>query len=242
METTPPAPTQQEIPPLEAPQITDSPQYRAAVVDILGALAYAELSAFSQMAADADLAPTHGLKADVAALAVQEFLKYQAIALRLEQMGVDPDDAMAPFVAAIDGFHQRTEPSDFHEGIVKAYVGEGIAQDFYREIAAFLDPHTREFVLTVLAKTPARRDFVVAEVRSATADDARLAGRLALWGRRLVGEALSQAQSVTADRESIALLLVGGTGFGADLAEIGRMFARITQAHTRRMTRMGLSS
>ena len=36
------------------------PQYRAAVVDLLGALAYGELAAFERLAEDAKLAPTLG--------------------------------------------------------------------------------------------------------------------------------------------------------------------------------------
>ena len=36
----------------------DDAAYRAAVVDLLGVLAYGELTAFSRLAADADLAPT----------------------------------------------------------------------------------------------------------------------------------------------------------------------------------------
>ena len=39
-----------------------------------------------------------------------------------------------------------------------------------------------------------------------------MAGRLALWARRLVGEAISQTQHVLADRDSLMLLLVEGTG------------------------------
>jgi len=58
-----------------------------------------------------------------------------------------------------------------------------------------------------------------------------------------VGEALSQAQRVAVERDALASLLVGGPGRkGADLAELGRMFARITDEHTRRMDRLGLSS
>ena len=38
-------------------------------------------------------------------------------------------------------------------------------------------------------------------------DDPRLASRLALWGRRLVGEALTQAQRVGIEREYLAGLL-----------------------------------
>ena len=73
-------------------------------------------------------------------------------------------------------------------------------------------------------------------MRAAIEADPRLAGRLALWGRRLVGEALSQAQRVAAERDALAALLVGGMSHrGADLAEVGRMFARLTENHTRRM-------
>jgi len=85
--------------------------------------------------------------------------------------------------------------------------------------------------------------FVVREVREAIAADPRVAGRLALWGRRLVGEALSQAQRVAADRDGLASLLVGsGDRPGADLAELVRMFGRLTDAHSRRMGELGLSA
>ncbi|MEU7920622.1 ferritin-like fold-containing protein [Micromonospora zamorensis] len=36
-------------------------------------------------------------------------------------------------------------------------------------------------------------DSAAAEIRVAVADDSRVAGRLCMWARRLVGEALSQA-------------------------------------------------
>ena len=80
-------------------------------------------------------------------------------------------------------------------------------------------------------------------MREATEADPRIAGRLALWGRRLVGEALSQAQRVAVERDALASLLVGGQNRpGADLAELGRMFARLTDEHTRRMDRLGLAA
>ena len=53
------------------------------------------------------------------------------------------------------------------------------------------------------------------EVREAIAADPRVAGRLALWGRRLVGEVLSQAQRVAAERDALSNLLVGGIGGGS---------------------------
>ena len=44
--------------------------------------------------------------------------------------------AMAPFVAPFASFHERTRPKGWLEGLVKAYVGDGIAKDFYREMGA----------------------------------------------------------------------------------------------------------
>src|SRR3954452_8137108 len=206
--------------------------YHEAVVDLLGALAYGELTAYSRLASDADLAPSLSAKAELARLAVNEFRHFEVLRGRLETMDVDPDAAMGPFVVALDAFHERTAPQSWLEGLVKAYVGDGIARDFYREISAYLDPGTHELVTTVLADE-GHAEFVVREVRQAIAADPRIAGRLALWGRRLVGEALSQAQRVAADRDGLTALLVGGVGSsGADLAELVRMFGRLTEAHS----------
>ncbi|MFP5346290.1 MAG: ferritin-like fold-containing protein [Actinomycetes bacterium] len=212
------------------------------VVDLLGALAYGELTAFVRLAGDAELAPTLPEKWALGRMAVTEFGHFELLRRRLQDLGTDPEQAMQPFVAPVDAFHERTTPSDWLEGLVKAYVGDGIATDFYREISAYVDDDTRTLVHAVL-DTARHSEFVVAAVRGAIQADPRVAGRLALWGRRLVGEALSQAQRVAADRDGLTGLLVGGAGRpGADLAEIGRMFTRITEAHTARMERLGLTA
>ncbi|GAA1886684.1 ferritin-like fold-containing protein [Lapillicoccus jejuensis] len=216
--------------------------HRPAVVDLLGALAYGELMAFSELAKDAEMAPTHTDKAAVARLAVAEFQHYEVITARLRELGEDPGAAVAPFVESFDAFHARTRPSTFLEGLVKAYVGDGIAQDFYREISRYVDADTRSLVEAAMSDVGGA-EFVVSRVRAAQREDPRLTGRLALWGRRLVGEALTQAQRVAVERDSLTLILVGGAGGpSADLAEIGRMFARITDEHTHRMQRLGLSA
>jgi hypothetical protein len=79
----------------------------------------------------------------------------------------------------------------------------------------------------------------VAHVRAATESDPAVAGRLALWGRRLVGEALVQAQRVAVDRDALARMIVGGIG---DLSKVGELLARLTQRHSERMEALGLAS
>ena len=217
-------------------------QYREAVVDLLGALAYGELTAFERLADDATFAPTISDKAALARMAVAEYHHFELLRERLEELGAAPELAMEPFTAALHAFHERTAPGDWLEGLVKAYVGDGIAEDFYREVSAYVDPSTRALVLQVLEDT-GHSEFAVDRVRAAITEDPRLAGRLALWGRRLVGEALSQAQRVAAERDALSTLLVGGVDRpGADLAEVGRMFARLTENHSGRMETLGLSS
>jgi hypothetical protein len=222
--------------------IADDPEYHAAVVDLLGVLAYGELTAFERLADDAKMAPTLDDKAAVGAMAVAEFGHFVCLSERLGELGIEPSEAMRPFVQPLDAFHEHTTPSDWLEGLVKAYVGDGIATDFYREVAAHVDASTRTLVLEVLEDT-GHAAFAVHRVRAAIEEDPRVAGRLALWGRRLVGEALSQAQRVAAERDALSALLVGGVDRpGFDLAEIGRMFARLTEAHTKRMAALGLSA
>jgi len=217
-------------------------EFTAAVADLLGVLAYGELTAFSRLGADADLAPALTAKSEMARLAVVRFHHFERLRGRLEELGVDPEAAMEPFVSAIDAFHERTAPSTWLEGLVKAYVGDGISSDFYREVSAYVDPATRDLV-TVVMKDAGQAEFVVREVRAAIEADPRVSGRLALWGRRLVGEALSQAQRVAADRDALASLLVGSVERpGADLAELVRMFDRLTAEHSQRMGRLGLSA
>ena len=208
-----------------------------AVVDLLGVLAYAELTAFDRLAEDARLAPTLDGRAALARMAAAEIGHHVRLTDRITELGADPAQAMTPFVSALDTFHESTRPKTWLEGLVKAYVGDGLASEFYREIAGFLPDPDRALILDVLADT-GHADFAVREVRAAIATDPTLSGRLALWGRRLVGEAMRQAQAVIAERDQLAELILEGTG---DLSGIGRLVERITTAHTARMKTLGLN-
>src|SRR3954469_19141254 len=76
----------------------EEPGYLAAVTDLLGALAYGELRAFSQLAKDAELAPTLRHKSAIAELAAHELRNFALLTERLASLGVVPEEAMEPFV------------------------------------------------------------------------------------------------------------------------------------------------
>lgn len=226
----------------EQSQTLEGSEYRDAVVDLLAILAVSEITAFERLAADSVLAPTFADKAIMGELATTEFRHFIALRNRLIELGADPEMAMSPFRQTLIDFHAKTKPNDWLEGLMKAYVGDGIALDFYQEIASYVDPRTRQLVDEVCDDL-SQSTFIVESIRAAIEQDPKIAGRLALWGRRLVGEALSQAQRVAADRDALSTLIIGGVDRpGADLAEIGRMLARLTDSHTHRMTDLGLSA
>jgi hypothetical protein len=188
------------------------------------------------------MAPGLEDKAALARMASTEFGHFERLRERLEEIGAEPFAAMEPFRKPFDSFHARTAPADWLEGLVKAYVGDGLAADFYREVAAFVDAETRELIVESLSDA-GQSGFVVDRVRRAIAEDHRVGGRLALWGRRLMGEALTQAQRVAAERDALSALLAGGVDRPAmDLAAISRLFTRLTENHSKRMEALGLSA
>jgi hypothetical protein len=210
----------------------------AAVVDLLGLLAYAELQAFDQMANDARLAPDLGRRAVLSEMAAAEIVNYRRLERRLAALGVEPEAAMRPFAEALVDYHEQTQPKDWYEALIKAYVGDGVADDFYREVASFLDPADRQLVLDVLHDSQ-YNEFAGQEIRTAIAADPKLANRLSMWARRLVGEGLSQAQRVAADHPTLAMLIISNAD---DQAEIQALFKRLTAGHTARMAIVGLNN
>ena len=214
----------------------------AGAVDLLGILAYGALVAFDRLVDDARRAPSWAERVHVVRLAAHQVAHFEAVETRLAALGVDVLAAAAPFQRAFDAFYTHTAPKDWLEGLVWTYVGNGFATDFYREIAAFVDPETRAVVLAVLAEG-VHNDFIVETVRAGITADPKVAGRLALWGRRLVGEALSQAQRVAADRDALTALLTGATeDAGMDLAAMSRLFSTLIEKHTVRMRTLGLQA
>jgi hypothetical protein len=197
-------------------------------------LAYASLLAFDRMAADARLAPDLHRRAILSEMAAAEIANYRLIADRLTTRGVDPATAMLPFLTALSGYHEATEPTDWLEALTKAYIGDGMADDFYRSIAEYLPSSERQLVLHVLHQNP-YDEFVVAEIRAAIAADPKVAGRLSMWARRLVGEALSQAMRVVGEHGQM-LALIGDSDLGEDF------FTRLKQSHGARMAAVGLNN
>lgn len=209
-------------------------------MDLLGLLEATLLVAFQRLASDCAFAPRVDDQVAVATMAATQVRRMNSMRDRIVELGADPERAAAPFLPALHDFHVKTAPSDWFESLVKAYVGDGFGMDFYRQVAELLDPRTREVVVAACADGDTA-EFAVTKVRAGIAEDPRLAGRLALWARRLVGEALSQSQRVAAEHDDLTALLLGQVGAGGrGLAGLVELYNQLTETHTARMARLGL--
>ena len=214
----------------------------SAVIDLLGVLAFGELVAFERTATDAVYAPSVEDKIALGRMATREYQHYEEITKRIAELGADPIEAMQPFIEPLTEFHNTMQPKDWFEGLLKAYVGDGITADFYREVSAFLDAETAQLVEKVLSDVGIA-DFATSRIKAAIEEDPTLAGRLALWGRRLMGEMISQASLVAKTRPQLAsLFLTPPNGAQAEIEDLSTLVGRLTVGHSRRMDAIGLAA
>ena len=217
---------------------SDPARYYSFLRDLLGAMAYGELSAFERLSSDARYAPTLHDRAVLGRIAVTEFQHYELASARLEEMGLDAEAAMLPFQPSVDRFHERTRPADWFESLMKAYVIDTVSADFYRAVSRHVDGSTRELVERIQSDEAAT--VVLRErLRAGLDDDPRLASRLALWARRLLGEALTQAQRVSAGLSFFDGLI--GVDEEQSEERIRGLRAELAAGHSNRMNQLGLT-
>jgi hypothetical protein len=207
------------------------------VTELFALLAYGEVAAFYRLTDEARMAPNLAGRINMASMAAAEMNHYEMLRDALDRRGVDVVPAMTKYAPALENYHRLTTPSTWLEALVKTYVGDALAADFYLEIADTLPAEAASVVRAVLSET-GHSQFVVAEVKAAVTASDRQRHRLALWSRRLLGEAITQAQFVLADRDELVDLVVS-TGEG--LTRLTEFFDRLQRTHNSRMRELGLA-
>ncbi|MCV7267499.1 ferritin-like fold-containing protein [Mycolicibacterium doricum] len=207
------------------------------VDELFALLAYGEVAAFYRLTDEARMAPNLRGRINMASMAAAEMNHYELLREAMERRGVDVVPAMTKYSSALENYHRLTTPSTWLEALVKTYVGDALAADFYNEIAGALPDEVAAVVRGVLAET-GHSQFVVAEVRAAVTASDRQRHRLALWSRRLLGEAITQAQYVLAEHDELVDLVMAG---GEGLTQIAGFFDRLQQTHQSRMQELGLA-
>lgn len=206
---------------------------------VLGLLANRELVTVSRLAADAAVAPDLPARLELARLAGVAAQRLARLGERATELGAEPADVVAPFVDTYVDADARTPAGTWWERLLKAYVANGVADDVARILAGRVDAGTRA-VMTAALDDDGHEAFVVARLSAAIDGDPVLASRLALWGRRVVGEALGVVQRVAAEHDDVRGLLEQALPGDGEFQQ--RLFGALTGEHTRRMERLGLTA
>ncbi|KQO84225.1 hypothetical protein ASF17_01440 [Frigoribacterium sp. Leaf263] len=196
----------------------------------LGQAAYLQLALSEALGRATEAAPSVRAQAVTARVAGVTLDRHRGLTAEIERSGGDPAASMEPHVAAIDEFRRRTTGSTWHETMLAHHVCAGLLDDVFVRLAAGLSADHRDRIVSVLEAGDDAE--TVAEILSASIEaDPRLASRLALWGRRLVGDTLLVARAaISASHES------------ADDERLEPVFTELIAAHTRRMDALGLTA
>lgn len=201
------------------------------LASFLGQAAHLQLSIFETAAHAVATAPSVSGKASMSQVARLSLQKYDGLVAELHRAGLEPVPTMARFATETEAFRHDTAGADWYESLVTSYVIAGLLDDFFVRLADGLDDDESARIAALL-RPDAGSGHIVEELRTAIQANPRLASRLALWGRRLVGDTLLIARSALVVPENTA----------PDEARLEPVFTEMIAAHTRRMDALGLTA
>lgn len=201
------------------------------LVSFLGQTAYLELAVFQSLSRVVAEAPNLAIKEGISVVAGEALAKHQGLVAELRKKKVDPAVAMQPFTQAIDQFEVLTRGRDWYETLLGIYITAGFLDDFFARLVTGL-PRTVAARVSEVLTTAGSDSVIIAALREGMEADPDLGARLALWGRRLVGDTQLVARSAIA---------------ASDTAEgihrrIEPVFTDLLGAHSRRMDELGLTA
>jgi hypothetical protein len=202
----------------------------------LGKAAYVQLMLFENLSRVVTTAPTIEAKSAMSEVASAALAKYQGLTHEIERQGGDPAEVMKPFALKVDAFQRMTQGHDWHESVTTCYLSGGFLNDFFARLATGLPSVAAARVATILSADSGEA-IVVRELLAVTEGNARLSARLALWGRRLVGDTMLIARWALRESDGGA-----SNGGNKDEERLEPVFTELIAAHTRRMDALGLTA
>ncbi len=216
--------------------------------DYLGQLAYIQLANFEILTNELKYSPNTFYKHELSEAANKSYGKYRAVAKQIAALGLDVTDATDPFVERIETFHSRTRGTDWYETVIKVYLVSGLLDDFYRRLAVALEPEAKAAIQKALDDKTIEK-FAVKILTEAMADNDALAGRLALWGRRIMGDTLLELRGAFDNRKLAGVAEGTRLTFAEERAanleaysKLEPLVSELIGKHTLRMDALGLTA
>ena len=197
----------------------------------LGRAAYVQLVIFENLSEAVASAPNAEAKDRLGRLASISLTKQRGLTAEIDRLGLEAGAVMQPFAPSIDAFKDATEGGDWFEQLVTCHITAGFLDEFFVLLAAGLPKDVAARIESVLQNDSGSTALAL-ELREAIDADPKLSSRLAMWGRRLLGDTMLIA------RRSLVLT----TNHDSDEARIEPVFTELIASHTRRMDALGLTA
>ncbi|WP_307807366.1 ferritin-like fold-containing protein [Naasia sp. SYSU D00948] len=197
-------------------------------VKVIAQAAYLELSEFEALSRAASAAPDLRAKEALSNAAGLVLAKHRALTAELRRRGVEPAEAMAPYREPIDAFAVMVAGADWYEALASIYLTSGLLDDFFSRLAAGIEDGGAKLSAVIAGENGA--EAIVDMLADAMAENPKLGSRLAVWGRRLVGDTLLVARSALPQTQPNAE------------HRIEPVLTELMAEHTRRMDRLGLTA
>ena len=196
----------------------------------LGQAAYVQLSIFEDLSRLVALAPTLEAKEALSQASAISLDRYRGLTAEIRRSGAEPSAAMEPYTTGTDFFQKVTQGADFYESLMTSHITAGILDDFFARLALGLSAADTARITPLY--DPSHEQIVADQLRVGISANPRLAARLAMWGRRLVGDAMLVARASLATPPASE----------KDEAKVEPVFTELIAAHTRRMDALGLTA
>jgi hypothetical protein len=176
-------------------------------------------------------APSIEAKTMLSEVAGFALAKHRGLTEEIARHGGDAGKIMEPFAAEVDTFQRMTQGNDWYESVATCYLSSGFLNDFLVTLAGGLAPSASSRILEIL-EADSGEALMERELLGLVENNPRLAARLALWGRRLVGDTMLIARWMLRPTEN----------HDSDEARIEPVFTELIASHTRRMDSLGLTA
>ena len=209
----------------------DLVEFTPGLIEFLGRAAYVQLTLFENLSRAIANAPSTTAKVALGPAAEQSIGKHRALADEIVRAGAVVAEAMEPHVASVDQFERAVHGADWFETLMSCYLTGGFLDDFSARLAAGLPADSARRITAIYAAGSGEA-VLVEQLAAAIEANPRLASRLAMWGRRLLGDTMLVARAA----------LAFGENHQSDEARVEPVFTELIAAHTRRMDALGLTA
>jgi len=204
-------------------------------VALLGQAAYLQLAWFETATAIAGRASDLTDRETLTRIAAVILQKHHELVDLVTARGADAAEAMRPYTAEVERYRRKLGDTGWHESVLTLHLATGLLDDFFARLASTL-PEQGERIAAILDREIGH-DALVALLRDAVSADRRLTSRLALWGRRLVGDTLLLARAAVATTRT-----ADGRDTTTEDVRVDPVLTELIAAHTRRMDELGLTA